>query len=359
MLSGISEFSVTNLRNLLPTHLDIGAGFNVFAGPNGSGKSSLLEAVYLLSVSKSFRATNWRQYVAFGCERAVIRAKLGDKWVGFEKGLAGSNYKIANVTQASIAPITRMLPVHLVHSESDLLIDGGPSFRRQFIDSGVFHVEHSFLDSWRGLKKTLEQRNAALKARQKDLSAWDEAFIEYSTLVDAARRRFVQNFSDVFVQQMHDIIGLSGIELHYSPGWDEEQDLEIALRESSSLDLMTGFTNRGPHRADLLIKIDDKLAKDVLSRGQAKMFVCVLLLAKALLVKTEADSVFLLDDLHAELDSSACSLFVNALARYDFQVFITGIEQELLEKALDGKEYKLFHVEQGNISEGLKQSVGN
>lgn len=353
----LNQLIISNIRNLSAVDLKFGPQFNVFTGANGSGKTSLLEAIYLLGVGRSFRAKSMRQIIAFGAEQCVIRAKTAivddpnGLWLAMERTINGSTQYKIGAQNESAAELSKMLPVQLIDVNSHLLLEGGPSFRRQFIDWGVFHVEHTFLQNWRLWQRALEQRNSILKQKQVPPAVWNETLVKYANAVDAARLAYFQRFTPVFLELLDEMLSLNNVELRYNRGWNTDQDLTSVLFDTINADLQYGYTTKGPQRADLEFLIANRPVKEVLSRGQMKIFVCIMLLARAKLLQDMRASVFLIDDLHAELDMHSCSLFINAIKALNCQVFITGIEADLLHARLQGCATHMFHVEHGTIKE--------
>ncbi len=356
----LSRLILSNIRNLAETDLALVPKLNVFVGANGSGKTSLLEAIHVLGVGRSFRARSMQQVISFGAQDCLVRAKVNPNadqphsgvWLGVARDLAGGvQYRVGEKVEKSSAELTKKLPLQLIDVNSPLLLEGGPNYRRQFVDWGVFHVEHDFLNNWRLMQRALEQRNAALKKRQQPPAVWDELYIKYSLAVDAARLRYIAKFSEIFTAMLRELLDITNIELRYFRGWSEDKDLFAVLSSTLSLDLALGYTNRGPHRAELEVLIGGRAVKSVLSRGQLKIFVCVMLLARTKLLETAQRGVFLIDDLHAELDKRSCSIFVSAIKALGCQAFITGVEADVLNALLQGCAAQMFHVEQGRIEE--------
>ena len=54
----ISNLRLYNFRNYEQLNIDFSNNLNIIYGNNGTGKSNLIEAIYLLSLSKSFRTMN-------------------------------------------------------------------------------------------------------------------------------------------------------------------------------------------------------------------------------------------------------------------------------------------------------------
>lgn len=358
MSAQLNQLILSNIRNLGLIDLNFGPQFNVFVGPNGSGKTSLLEAIYLLGVGRSFRARSMKQIISFGASQCLIRANISASadmsqnttWLAVERSISGvAQFKIGAQVEKSASELAKMLPVQLIDVSSHLVLEGTPDNRRQFIDWGVFHVEHTFLYNWRQMRRALEQRNMALKHRHAPAITWNETFIKYAMMVSEARQAYVEKFKPIFLQMLQSMLGLTEVDLNYEPGWAADQDLQTALVASLNSDLSCGFTTRGPHRANLGVTIGGRPAREVLSRGQIKIFVCIMLLARATLLPSSRGCIFLIDDLHAELDNRSCSLFIDAIKAMGCQVFMTGIDANLLSNRLDGCVANLFHVEQGAI----------
>jgi DNA replication and repair protein RecF len=137
-------------------------------------------------------------------------------------------------------------------------------------------------------------------------------------------------------------------ELQYFQGWGAQQSLAEALEASRGRDELRGLTHAGPHRADVLIRVDGRLAREVLSRGQQKLTAVSMTLAQLRLLKEACGTTptLLLDDPAAELDAEHLGHFVRQIAPLDCQLVITSLHPET---PAFGPPDRVFHVEQGRV----------
>jgi DNA replication and repair protein RecF len=362
----LNSLSISRLRNIESINLALNPRFNIFYGENGEGKTSLLEAVYVLTTGRSFRATKPRQIITFGANSCMVAgiacAKESEHAgastrMGVERFQTGNlKIRLAEHDCHSIALLAKTLPVQLINSDSYAILEATPKFRRQFLDWATFHVEHSFYAIWQRFNRALQQRNAALKISRfsslEHVSVWDKEFIEMGEIIDTQRRDLLAELSVIFSEIVNELLCLNKtISIQYQPGWNIDFSLPEELERTLERDKAWGYTTLGPQRADLDFLIDGLPAKSVLSRGQSKLFICALLMARATLLyrRHGRRCVFLIDDLNSELDQGASKLLVKALSRLGGQVLITSIEGEPLVKLLEGEDYTLFKIKGGAI----------
>ena len=147
------------------------------------------------------------------------------------------------------------------------------------------------------------------------------------------------------------MVTLTGLEvdLHYSRGWSQEVSLAQALQDSRARDLARGLTHSGPHRADVLVRLDGRAAREVLSRGQQKLVAIAMTLAQIQLLreKTSITPTLLLDDPAAELDGAHLQKFIEEVTRLQCQLVVTSLQAE---SDLFGRPERVFHVEQGRVA---------
>jgi DNA replication and repair protein RecF len=377
----LSHITLHQFRNLKETTFSLSPHFNVFTGKNGSGKTSLLEGVHLLTTGRSFRSSHAEEFIAHSAASCILSGQLqpndpGENLLrlGIQRDRTGGGIiRVNEKTCSTRAELAKLVPVQVLTTESYQLLHLGSKARRDFLDWALFHVEHSFHSVWVKYSRALKQRNAALKRvkieGEEAVRAWDAELIEAGDQLDAQRKAVFKSFIPFFLEYLDEFLPnflpSTQLRIEYKPGWMQalsmDTSLEEALNRGFSKDIHVGHTTTGPHRADLAFSLNDTPVEAQFSRGQLKLFVCALMLARSawLLDKTGRHSLFLLDDLPSELDVEASRRLLEGLKKQGGQVWITAIEaQEWAEEGLKGEDVKMFHVEHGEIRERVWQCVG-
>jgi DNA replication and repair protein RecF len=342
---------ITALRCIAEADLALHPQRNYIYGPNGAGKTSALESVYLLGRGRSFRTRHFRRLVRHGSSGLAVFGEVETGSAIRRVGIAFDNgrleRKLEGQAAASGVELARIVPVHAIEPGSHELIQGGPSERRRFLDWGVFHVEHGYLEAWRRYRRLLGQRNAALKAAASnaEIATWTTQLLEAGAAVHAQREAYVADLARHFAAYGRSLLG-STLTLAYHSGWRADLSFERALAANEARDRAAGHSEVGPHRADLVIKLDGRRAQDEASRGQQKLAAAALVLAQACVLSAHdtAVSVVLVDDPAAELDASALAKLLGALDSMEAQIVFTALRPEALPAS---PESAVFHVEHG------------
>lgn len=349
---GLAWIEISNIRNLQPVRLDLSSGFNALYGPNGSGKTSFLEALYILGRGTSFRSKNLDRVIRIGANHFYVSGKLEPNLIplGFEYQTSGAQIRIAGQPARSRMQLAEHLPLLFISPESQSLISEGPLQRRRFLDWGVFHVEPGFLPIYRLYQRALKQRNKALGSHGIEM-AWDGELARTAEQINQFRNEYIDKLVPYVEQYIQQLLNINKVSLHFSPGWRHDLSYIEVLRSSLANDREYGFTRHGPHRADIVLKVENRLARDTFSRGQQKILVFALLLAQVALLNDQMATkpLIMIDELAAEIDVDHRMRLMSVLGELNAQIFITLTEK----RALEPTEYPLinwFHVEQGRIT---------
>jgi DNA replication and repair protein RecF len=361
----LKRLLIQNLRNLNSVDIQPSDRVNLIYGENGSGKTSILEAINVLALGRSFRSHKHKPLInndqdAFTVFGKVLADDGAEVPIGINRKMDGTaSFKANGNIVSSAAVLASYLPVQVINSDTFMLLEGSPKVRRQFIDWLVFHVEPNFFNFWKDCQRCLKHRNSLLRRDRIDpfeLATWDQELVQLTEQIHEFRYDCMEHFKATFYELLKEFISVDGIAINYFRGWDKDKSYRDVLHAGVERDSQQGYTHIGTHRADLRITVNGQNAAEVLSRGQQKLLVCALKIAQGLVFSqiSSRKTIYLVDDLPAELDEKHRALLAHWLDNMATQVFITGVEQETLVatwRNRPGVETKLFHVEQGKVIE--------
>lgn len=357
------DLTLRDFRNLASVQIEpLPVGFNLLHGPNGSGKTSILEAIYYLGLGRSFRSALASRIIRHSAAGFLIFSHINTQQeqnvpIGIERPLQGEmKIRIAGKDVRTAAHLADLVPIQLINSHCYNLLESGPAFRRKYLDWGVFYANKEFLRIWREYSQVLKQRNQLLRQRGsiKELNAWTQELIHRAEPFNAFRQAYIEKLLPLLKEMVRDLMPDAGIHsdlmCRYQSGWDSSQNYPEILQNSLEKDMQLGYTQWGPHRADLKITINKIPAKDILSRGQQKLFVCAMILAQGALLARLSNTkvIYLVDDLPSELDATSKSNLISLLSKQETQIFVTAVEKEAFTTEVP---LKMFHVKHGSVNE--------
>ena len=359
---GLSLLDISAFRNLASVKLHpVSEGFNFIYGKNGSGKTSLLEAIYYLGLGRSFRSSQLDRVILYSANKLsifghIVTTPAHYVSLGLERHVDGKiKFRISGEEVASITELASLIPIQLIDSHCHNLLDSGPVFRRKYMDLGLFYQTNDFLRIWRHYERALKQRNAALRSRasRKELDSWTGELIDSAIPLDQLRRDYVDSLIPLLAAALAELLPLPNLQITYYKGWEKGNNYTEILLKTIDKDYQLGYTQYGPHKADLKIIINDIPAKDILSRGQQKLFVCAMILARGALLQSRINKapIYLVDDLPSELDIASRSSLIGLLSRQKAQIFVTATENKGWGDFLISNPQKMFHVEHGQVNE--------
>jgi DNA replication and repair protein RecF len=352
------RLQLRGLRSISEAALDLGSGFNVLIGANGAGKTSVLEAAFLLSHGRSFRAGARDALTQRGTSALSIFSVLrrqDEQVVRLGLGREGARWEARIDAQSvPIGQLVRECAVVCFEPGSHALIAGAADERRRFLDWGVFHVEHEFLSAWRRYQRALKQRNSLLrKSGPLDdalYEPWEQELARAGSQIEEWRRAYLAALLPHLRDQVSLFLPeLGSLELRYRAGWPDGEHLAAVLSAQRTRDQGRGHTSSGVHRGDWSVAFEQAPQREHLSRGQEKLVALACLLAQA---RLDAEfrgewPIVCLDDLASELDQVHQGAVVESLLGSPAQVLITGTEMPITLKQAPAR---VFHVEQGRLT---------
>jgi DNA replication and repair protein RecF len=293
-------------------------GTTVISGGNGTGKTSVLEALAYLGTRRSFRGSPPEAMVRGGADSAIVRADIegADSPVTVEAEIrpAGRsrtkvNHKMSTARKdlAAAAPCT-------VFSPDDLsLVSGAPRGRRDLLDDALAALDARGGRAADDVERVLRQRGALLRQAagratpdvSASLEVWDQRLAETSEVLVSARHALAAALAELAGEAYARLSGAAGhdlVALSYARSW--EGDLGDALAAARHEDLRRAVNTVGPHRDDLILRIDGREARTHASQGEQRCLALALRLGVHRLVcaRTPLRPVLLLDDVFSELD---------------------------------------------------------
>jgi DNA replication and repair protein RecF len=318
-------------------------------------------------VAKSFRTTDSRSLITNQQPQCQVFGQLqhGENRIhriGVQRDRSNkASIRVDGESLDRIVSLVSLQPVCVINDETLDLIDGSPQMRRQFVDWGVFHVEHTYAQTWAEFQRIVRQRNALLRSggtlARGQIAQWDKQLASTGAVVDEARRRYCEQLAQGFSGLLETLLqNRMAIRLDYRAGWPKDHvTYADALAAGIETDLAQGFTGYGPHRADVRISIEGMgKAAEVLSRGQKKITALALRLAQIRQLDQlhrERGCILLIDDLAAELDEEHQRRVVRLVEGVEsLQAFYTYLDADWARR-LHGHQSGLtmFHVEHGKV----------
>jgi DNA replication and repair protein RecF len=358
----IASLSVREFRNLARVDLELGPGFNVLSGENGQGKTNLLEAVYVLATSRSFRTTRIDELVTVGAETASLRGRVSDageereQTVGMRRGLRAT--RIDGKRPPSLAAYALRTPVVVFHPGSLALTAGGGSERRRLLDRVALYSFPASLAEATSYGQAMRARQRVLEKRGEsagDLDGWEELMVRHGLALSQARAAA----ADLLIpaaEAAFSTIGPADLALSMSYERGAPPDPEAFRSELTKRrvqDRARGAATVGPHRDDLALRLGTLGVRAMASQGQHRTVVLALELGEIDVITATRGvrPILLLDDVSSELDRARTASLLEALRDERGQVLLTTTRPELIDEAgLSGVEDRMiFRVVRGEI----------
>ncbi|PHS71650.1 MAG: DNA replication/repair protein RecF [Methylophaga sp.] len=355
----LSQLTLSSLRNISALSIQPAPGINLILGENGSGKTSLLEAIHLLGLGRSFRTRALKNVVQFGQQQLQVIAKTkADIPVGLQFDLnTGLQIRLNSAPLKRLSELAIQLPLQLIPANCHQFFEQGPRYRRQLLDWGLFHVEPSFNFHWQSYKKILQQRNSAIRQHKKtqEIELWNAHLSSHGEQITLLRQKqlekLLMEFEFLF-SSLCPAYSEATFSLKYRTGWPKDRSLEETLKLTVERDKQLGYTRSGSHAADWSFQVNDVNPIDIFSRGQQKLFFLALCMAQAKITKVmkNENSILLLDDISSELDQHHQQRVLAELSALPVQSFITSTDHKLMRPISEDKS-AVFHVKHGAISD--------
>ena len=343
----ISSLSIQDFRSISLLNLDFTKDISIIYGHNNAGKTTVLESIYFCSNLRSFKQLSNSELInssssSFKISLKSIHNTLNTS-IYIEKSLNTSKclYNDKNISKKDL---NNAFPCYaLVFGFNNLLLNDA-SYRRDFVDTGMFHVEPKSHGIFASYNKTLKQRNYLIKTKKyKDIDFWNNELIKYNASLYDYRNSYYsklsEEFDNIIVQLKNTLPDLytevGSLEMSYYKGWNDDNYAE-ELNNSFEKDTRVGYTTAGTHRSDILIKSNNKPVKESGSMSTLVLSCLLIFLAKSSVfhVKHGYKPVLLIDDLFFGIDNKNLKTVIKLLiySKSNIVVSAPNIYKEILEE---------------------------
>ena len=354
----IDNIKLNNFRNYKNANIRLKDGINFIVGKNAQGKTNLLESIYLLSVGKSSKNSKDKQIIKFGADKSRVEINFstreGNKTIQmlldrFNK----KSIRINNLNVLKIAELVGVLSVVYFSPDELKLIKEVPEDRRRFLDVSISQFDKAYLYDIIKYDKILKQRNTILKSNSSKETKLEELKLFTPQLIDTAeqiiikRVKFIENLKNIAKNIHKTITNSENLEIFYSfdiSFKSIKEQLNELFEKNIDKELELGYTCFGPHRDDIIFKIDDLDCKYYASQGQQRTVALVVKLALMEVIKSHIGEypILLLDDVLSELDYSRQNKMLELTKKYQTLITCTSIP------ILDF-EYNKIEIENGQV----------
>jgi DNA replication and repair protein RecF len=343
------SLTLRDFRNVGHVELQPTPRFNVIAGDNGVGKTSLVEALYFLATTRSFRADKLREMIREGRPSAMVRGVVDEGGLRREHRVVVSpsarSVQLDGKRPARLSSYATLTPVVAFHPGDLALVSGPASGRRRLLDRVALFVDPTSGDHRQRYEKAQRARQTALEARgpdAADLEPFERLMAEHGAALERARRLAAEQITEALrpaFQRM--LVAPVPLEVSFEPGGTEDADVfarELAERRRE--DLRRRSASFGPQRDELALSLDGRTARRHGSQGQQRILTLALKIAELECVRRARDAhpVLLLDDVSSELDPTRTGAVYEYLRETHSQVFVTTTRPELFETPGIGPE---------------------
>ena len=366
----VSKISLKNYRNYDELNLKFCEGTNIIIGDNGEGKTNILESLYFLSLTKSYRTTDDFILIKNNKTNCKVSARVVEKKIPkkISISLTNNDKKIyLNNTQVKkISDFIGTFNIVMVSPEDIEIIKSSPVVRRNLLNIELSKLSRNYINMHNEYNKLLKMRNDYLKLLLTNNIADDRYFdiitdklVERAVYIYIERKKIIDDVNKYLSIIYENISGIKGLSILYMPNIEfdqyEEEYLKRKLKEQyikfKNKEINLGMTVYGPHRDDFKIMIGNEDIKSFGSQGQQKIAVISLKISilKTYYERKENMPVLLLDDIFSELDKKRKNKLIDYINESG-QVIVTANDiKDINKKKL--KDIKIFEIKNKNIIE--------
>lgn len=345
----LARLAVESFRNLETGPVEFAPYLNLISGENGHGKTSLVEAIYLLCTTRSFRTEKLAEVVQAGHVGLRLKGQFLKGGVPSLQEAAlsarGRSFRKDGKAISNRIAYAREKPVIAFHPGDLSLCSGSSALRRRLLDRSLVYLDPSGAEARLRYQEALKSRQELLArgARAAELSVYEQIAAQEGAILTRARKRAAEAVARHFSVAFR-AVGAPSLEVgvQFSPGGSEDVDEFVReLERRRAIDARRKAATYGPGRDDLELSLAGRSARAFASQGQQRLLALCLKLAELGLIRevSQAEPLLLLDDVSSELDRERTEAVFQFLATTKSQVFVTTTRPELVRNFEERSEH--------------------
>jgi DNA replication and repair protein RecF len=353
----LAHLKLRDFRNYGRLETDFVPGIHLLLGDNAQGKTNILEAIYLLATLRSFRGVGGAQLIKHGGKGYFVGAKIMSRtsheikmyWSASERQLSLDGKPVRK-----LGDYLGTLRAVVFCTEDMQLVKGTGRLRRRFLDLLLSQTHAVYLPLLQRYTSALRSRNALLKQPAPDAAALEgftRQLIEAGEELMEFRRQLLPKITPLATESYQRVAGAAeSFTLTYQPSVREDFAVELARNRVREKALRS--TLLGPHRDEVLLRLDGKSAAQFASEGQKRSVAIALKMTQAEYLSSihGAPPMLLIDDVMGELDAKRRAGFLPLLNRAQYahsQVFMTCTEENWPREL--GRDLQRWQVKSGSL----------
>lgn len=355
----IKKLELCNFRNYKRETFQFHSETNVLYGDNAQGKTNVLESIFVAGTTKSHKMSKDREMIQMTEKEGHIRMFVEKEGIPHKidvhmKKNSSKGIAIDGIPTKKSSDLFGLVHIVFFSPEDLSMIKNGPAERRRFINMELSQLNKIYLHNLTKYNKILLQRNNLLKQigfnseLMDTLDVWDLQLEEIGKNIISDRRKFIEKLNDI-IYKIHVRLtdGKERLEIVYEPNTTEKLFKEKVFL-SRNKDFISKTTNTGPHRDDMIVRINGNDLRKYGSQGQQRTAALSLKLAEIEMIKNVAKvkPVLLLDDVLSELDRSRQNTLLENIKGIQTIITCTGLE-EFVENGININ--RTFQIEGGKI----------
>ena len=331
---------LASFRNIASATLEPSPRLNLISGDNGQGKTSLLEAIYAVATTRSFRTDRLQQCIRTGEEQARVSATVREdslsRALGLRLSARGRQVELDGKKPKTLVSYAVRTPVVVFHPRDLELVTGAASERRRLLDRLILYSDPPGAEAARRYAEALKDRQKLLEVRgvsAVELGDFERVAAEHGARFARARHEAAERLLPELTQAFRSVTPAElDLSIRYQPGGSQDvATFADELRRRRPEDFRRGRPSFGPQKDELGLDVGGRAARSDASQGQQRLLSLSLKLAELSCIEhvRRAQPVLLLDDVSSELDAERTEAVLRLLRASRGQIFVTTTRPEL------------------------------